>query len=81
MEAGAQGGHKVARGYLPEATYSAHWIGDPGFRRAVADFLERERRHVAEEIDYVETRTPFKATLDLDAIRRGREGPADVDGE
>ena len=81
VEAGAQGGHKVARGYLPEATYSAHWIGDPGFRRAVADFLERERRHVAEEIDYVETRTPFKATLDLDAIRRGREGPADVDGE
>ena len=72
VEAGAQGGHKVARGYLPEPTYSAHWIGDPGFRRAVADFLERERRYVEEEIDYVETRTPFKATLDLETIRAGR---------
>lgn len=72
VEAGAQGGHKVARGYLPEATYSAHWIPDAGFRRAVADFLERERRFVAEEIDYVEERSPFKATLDLELIRRGR---------
>jgi len=72
VEAGAQGAHKVARGYLPEATYSAHWIPDAGFRRAVADFLERERRFVAEEIDYVEERSPFKATLDLELIRRGR---------
>ena len=80
VEAGAQGGHKVARGYLPEATYSAHWIGDAGFRQAVADFLERERRYVAEEIDYVETRTPFKATLDLETIRAGRAVPADDDG-
>lgn len=72
VEAGAQGGHKVARGYLPEATYSAHWIPDAGFRRAVADFLERERRFVSEEIDYVEERSPFKASLDLELIRRGR---------
>ena len=47
MEAGAQGGHKVARGYLPEATYSAHWISDPSFRDAVKRFLEDERRYVA----------------------------------
>lgn len=71
VEAGAQGGHKVARGYLPEATYSAHWIADPGFRRAVADFLESERRYVQEEIDLVEHHSPFKATLDLGTLRGG----------
>lgn len=71
VEAGAQGGHKVARGYLPEATYSAHWIAHSGFRRAVADYLEEERSHVQAEIDYVEQRSPFKATLDLEMIRGG----------
>jgi uncharacterized protein len=71
VEAGAQGGHKVARGYLPEATYSAHWIGDPGFRRAVADYLESERRYVQEEIDHVEHHSPFKASLDLTILRGG----------
>src|SRR5690606_10360444 len=69
VEAGAQGGHKVARGYLPKATYSAHWIDDPGFRRAVADYLESERRYVREEIDFAEHHSPFKATLDLAALR------------
>ncbi len=72
VEAGAQGGHKVARGYLPEATYSAHWIRDAGFRRAVADFLERERQHVREDIEYVEERTPFKSTIDLASFRGTR---------
>ena len=43
VEAGAQGAHKLARGYLPVPTYSAHWIRDPGLRRAVADYLKRER--------------------------------------
>ena len=43
VEAGAQGGHKLARGYGPVATWSAHYIADTGFRRAVADFLDRER--------------------------------------
>ena len=46
---GAQGEHKLARGYRPATTYSAHWIADPGFRRAVADYLERERRQVADD--------------------------------
>ena len=50
VEAGAQGAHKLARGYLPVPTYSAHWIRDPGLRRAVADYLKRERAHVAREI-------------------------------
>jgi hypothetical protein len=46
VEAGAQGEHKLARGYLPEKTYSVHYIADPALRRAVAAFLERERRNV-----------------------------------
>ncbi|MEJ2090070.1 MAG: GNAT family N-acetyltransferase, partial [Gammaproteobacteria bacterium] len=54
VEAGAQGSHKVARGYLPEATYSAHWIDDPSFRAAVKRYLEDERRYVAEDIDHIE---------------------------
>src|SRR6201999_3928545 len=48
VEAGAQGEHKLARGYLPQTTYSAHYIADPGLRRAIDDYLERERAYVAE---------------------------------
>ena len=48
VEAGAQGEHKIARGYLPQTTYSAHYIADRGFRAAVADYLKRERSYVAE---------------------------------
>jgi predicted N-acyltransferase len=46
VEAGAQGEHKLARGYLPEKTYSVHHLIDPALRRAVDQFLERERRSV-----------------------------------
>ncbi|MGE0626032.1 MAG: GNAT family N-acetyltransferase [Pseudomonadales bacterium] len=70
VEAGAQGGHKVARGYLPEATYSAHWISDAGFRDAVRRYLEDERRYVAEDIGETERRSPFKSTVDLGGLRR-----------
>jgi len=59
-EAGAQGGHKLARGYEPVETSSMHWIADPGFRHAVGDFLERERRGVAQERLVLGERTPFK---------------------
>ncbi|MGI9327409.1 MAG: GNAT family N-acetyltransferase [Pseudomonadales bacterium] len=69
VEAGAQGSHKVARGYLPEATYSAHWITDPGFRRAVADYLENERQYVQEDIEHVQAHAPFRSDLDLSALR------------
>ena len=62
VEAGAQGGHKLARGYAPVETWSAHWIADPGFREAVADFLEREREGVSVEQMYLDQRTPFKKT-------------------
>ena len=48
VEAGAQGEHKIARGYLPQTTYSAHYIADPDLRRAISDYLKRERAYVAE---------------------------------
>ena len=60
VEAGAQGGHKLARGYGPVQTWSAHYIGHPGFREAVAEFLERERAGVASDRLYLGERTPFK---------------------
>jgi predicted N-acyltransferase len=60
VEAGAQGGHKLARGYEPVQTWSAHWIADPGFRSAVADFLEQERAGVASDQMYLGSRTPFR---------------------
>jgi predicted N-acyltransferase len=60
VEAGAQGQHKIQRGYLPKATYSAHYISHPGFRRAVADFLRREREAVDEDIEILMDYSPFK---------------------
>ncbi|MDB5697104.1 MAG: hypothetical protein JWN21_2647 [Sphingomonas bacterium] len=60
VEAGAQGEHKLARGYVPVPTWSAHYLPDPGFRRAVAEFLTRERAAVAQEIDYLGELTPFR---------------------
>ncbi len=60
VEAGAQGGHKLARGYQPVPTWSAHYIVDPGFRGAVADFLDRERRAVAADIEFLAELGPFK---------------------
>lgn len=63
VEAGAQGPHKVARGYLPQATYSAHWMRDPGLRDAIARYLKEERSYVEQDIDYLNAHTPFRANL------------------
>ncbi len=60
VEAGAQGAHKLARGYAPTPTYSAHWIANPSFREAVAHFLSHERDAVAEHIDALKEHTPFR---------------------
>ena len=60
VEAGAQGEHKLARGYLPVTTHSAHFIADPGFRSAVSDFLARERRAVEREQEFLGELGPFK---------------------
>src|SRR3954452_20469495 len=62
VEAGAQGEHKIARGYLPQTTYSAHYIVDPDFRRAVRDYLGRERRYVAEAVRELTDAGPFRKT-------------------
>ena len=63
VEAGAQGGHKLARGYLPSTTYSAHFIADPGLRRAVADYLARERAYVRASAEELAAAAPFRKDL------------------
>lgn len=60
VEAGAQGPHKLSRGYAPVPTWSAHYIPNEGFREAVADFLAAERRAVADEIGALAEMTPFR---------------------
>lgn len=60
FEGGAQGEHKLSRGLLPVRTYSAHWIADPRFRRAVDDFLVRERQGVDFYLDELGERMPFR---------------------
>jgi hypothetical protein len=60
VEAGAQGEHKLARGYLPVPTHSAHWIGHPGLRDAVARFLDAERAAVDEDIEILTDLGPFR---------------------
>lgn len=60
VEAGAQGEHKLARGYEPVATWSAHWIADSGFRDALEHYLEEEREAVEFELEALSAHTPFK---------------------
>lgn len=62
VEAGAQGEHKLARGYLPATTYSLHYLADGGLRRAVAKFLAQEREAVEDEAQMLATLAPFKKT-------------------
>jgi len=64
VEAGAQGEHKLARGYLPHTTYSAHYIADPDLRRAIADYLRRERAYVAEAGRELTELGPFRKVQD-----------------
>ncbi|MBF0249140.1 MAG: N-acetyltransferase [Alphaproteobacteria bacterium] len=63
VEAGAQGEHKIARGYLPILTRSAHRLADPGFHKAVADAVERERRAVLFERDLLMEENPFRKNM------------------
>ncbi len=60
VEAGAQGDHKLARGYLPVETHSLHWLGDPGFAEAVSRYLDAERDAIAEEIEVLTSYGPFR---------------------
>ncbi|MFH2130747.1 MAG: GNAT family N-acetyltransferase [bacterium] len=61
VEAGAQGEHKLARGYLPRKTYSAHWIAHPHFRAAIERFLESESSAVNEDIQTLQNHSPFRS--------------------
>ena len=61
VQAGAQGEHKLARGYEPVVTRSVHFIPDPGFRAAVADFLTREREAIAAELDWCRDALPYRS--------------------
>ena len=63
VEAGAQGEHKLARGYLPKTTYSAHFIANPALRRAVADYLARERAYVRAAGEELAAAAPFRKDL------------------
>ena len=60
VEAGAQGDHKLARGYLPVETHSLHWVADDGFARAVGRYLEEERRATEEDIEVLTAYGPFR---------------------
>jgi uncharacterized protein len=64
VEAGAQGEHKIARGYLPQTTYSAHYIADPGLRHAIDEYLRRERAYVAEAARELTDAGPFRKSAD-----------------
>ncbi len=66
VEAGAQGEHKIARGYLPTMTYSAHYIANPALRRAIADYLARERAYIAAAGAELATFAPFRKTLPVE---------------
>ena len=60
VEAGAQGAHKLSRGYRPVPTFSAHYLADPGLREAVAEYLRHEREAVTHEMRALEELTPFR---------------------
>jgi uncharacterized protein len=62
VQAGAQGEHKLARGYEPVITRSAHFLPDPGFRRAVADFLDREEEMIAAELNWCREALPYRSS-------------------
>jgi uncharacterized protein len=64
VEAGAQGEHKIARGYLPQTTFSAHYIADTGLRRAIDEYLKRERAYVAEAGRELTEAGPFRKAAD-----------------
>ncbi len=62
VEAGAQGSHKLARGYMPVETHSLHWVGEPGFAKAIAHYLDAEKQAIDEDIEVMTSYGPFKKT-------------------
>ncbi len=78
VEAGAQGEHKIARGYMPTTTYSAHYIADPALRRGIADYLKRERAYVAAMGDELAAAGPYRQGDDCRAPS-GKDLMSDTD--
>jgi len=78
VEAGAQGEHKLARGYMPTPTYSAHWIPNPSFRRAVANYLEDERRYVERARAHLANFGPYRKDR---AATAATDMPVDEDND
>ena len=74
VEAGAQGAHKLARGYMPHTTHSAHYIADPNFRRAVEAYLQEERREVRVQGELLAEHAPFRKHETAGEIDRGTDG-------
>ncbi len=66
VEAGAQGEHKLARGYLPVTTHSLHWVRDPGFANAIGEYLEAERRAIDQDIEILTSYGPFRRNQEED---------------
>jgi uncharacterized protein len=66
VEAGAQGEHKIARGYMPTTTYSAHYIADPALRRGIADYLKRERAYVAAVGQELAATSPYRQDIAIE---------------
>jgi uncharacterized protein len=66
VEAGAQGEHKIARGYMPTTTYSAHYIADPALRRGIADYLKRERAYVAAVGQELAATSPYRQDVPIE---------------
>ena len=68
FEAGAQGEHKIQRGFLPELTYSAHWVEHPGFRSSISNFLEQEKVSIREGIKEFSPHSPYRDSVSLSAF-------------
>ena len=71
FEPGAQGEHKISRGFAPTATYSAHWLRDPRFDKAIARHLDEERRHMRYHMMELSTHLPYKSADDAATIQGG----------
>ena len=68
FEAGAQGEHKIQRGFLPELTYSAHWLEHPGFRSSISNFLEQEKASIRQGIKEFSPHSPYRDSVSLSAF-------------
>ncbi len=63
FDAGAQGEHKLARGFIPQPTHSYHWLQEKGFDTAIEQFCQQEAKQVTEYMDWAATQLPFRATM------------------